>query len=149
MIRRKDAPPYRPATQSTYTPRPRAKAVAQVDTRDKLVMQVPKADVVRDEGYRRLVATLKCINCGVVGRTQCAHANSPASGKGLSLKADDREVFPLCLECHQKFDQGALFTKEQRREIEPLWANKTRMTLRKLAEFDAGARRIVHRVLGP
>ena len=92
MIRRKDAPPYRPATQSTYTPRPRAKAVAQVDTRDKLVMQVPKADVVRDEGYRRLVATLKCINCGVVGRTQCAHANSPASGKGLSLKADDREV---------------------------------------------------------
>ena len=31
--------------------------------------------------------------------------------------------------CHENFDQGALFTKAVRRELEPVWAADTRRKL--------------------
>ncbi len=146
------ATPRREATQCTYTPRPRtppAKAVLAADGLDRMVVPVPKADLLDDVEYRRLVATLKCICCGAVGFTQAAHPNT---GKGMGMKTDDRDCFPLCTvgasDCHGGFDQRAMFPKERRRELEPLWANQTRMTLRRLAMFDAGARRIVERAIG-
>lgn len=143
------APPRREATQCSYVPRPRAVAVAMVDMRDKMVVPVPKSDLLDDLEYRKLVATLRCICCGAVGFSQAAHPNT---GKGAGLKTDDRECFPLCTiggkDCHGGFDQRALFSKEKRRELEPLWAAQTRATLRKLAMFDAGARRIVERAIG-
>lgn len=89
---------------------------------------VPKEAPVRSETYRRLVASLPCIFCGVEGFTQHAHGNT---GKGAALKTDDRFAFPLCTErpgvqgCHSKFDQGALFTKLVRREVEMEWARRT------------------------
>lgn len=143
------APPRREATQMTYSPRPRAVAVAMVDTRDKMVVPVPKADLLDDIEYRRLAATLRCICCNAVGFSQAAHPNT---GKGMGMKTDDRDCFPLCTvgakDCHGGFDQRAMFPKEKRRELEPLWAAQTRMTLRKLAMFDAGARRVVERAIG-
>ena len=145
------APPRREATQMTYSPRPRAVAVAMVDTRDKMVVPVPKPEIVRDKEYLRLVSTLKCAWCGVVGRTQVAHKNH---GKAMGGKTSDAEVFPLCGPavgepgCHSLLDQGGVLKKDQRRELEDLWANQTRMTLRKLAQFDAGARRVVERAIG-
>ena len=45
--------------------------------------QVHKAAPVRSEAYRRAVASLPCINCGVPGHSQCAHSNS---GKGAGIK---------------------------------------------------------------
>lgn len=95
--------------------------------------QVRKAAPVRNEAYRRAVASLPCINCGVPGYSQCAHSNS---GKGAGIKASDLDSFPLCTVhpgadgrlvqgCHEKFDQGALFTKAVRRELEPVWAADT------------------------
>ena len=45
--------------------------------------QVAKAAPVRSEAYRRAVASLPCINCGVPGYSQCAHSNS---GKGAGIK---------------------------------------------------------------
>ena len=95
--------------------------------------QVAKAAPVRSEAYRRAVASLPCINCGVPGHSQCAHSNS---GKGAGIKASDLDSFPLCTVhpgadgrlvqgCHEKFDQGALFTKAVRRELEPVWAADT------------------------
>lgn len=139
----------KPAKKISYTPRPRAAAVAMVDTRSKMVVPVPKTEIVRDDDYRRLVASLPCICCGAVGATQAAHPNTD---KGMALKADDRECFPLCTvganDCHGAFDQRAMFSKEVRREIEPAWANQTRMKLRTLAASDADARRIVERVIG-
>lgn len=95
--------------------------------------QVHKAAPVRSEAYRRAVASLPCINCGVPGHSQCAHSNS---GKGAGIKASDLDSFPLCTVhpgaegglvqgCHENFDQGALFTKAVRRELEPVWAADT------------------------
>lgn len=143
------APPRRAETQCSYVPRPRAVAVAMVDTRDKMVVPVPKGDLMDQPEYRRLVATLRCICCGAVGYSQAAHPNT---GKGMSMKTDDRDCFPLCTvganDCHGGFDQRAMFSKEKRRELEPLWANQTRAILRKLAMFDNGARRIVERAIG-
>lgn len=95
--------------------------------------QVAKAAPVRSEAYRRAVASLPCINCKVPGYSQCAHSNS---GKGAGIKASDLDSFPLCTVhpgadgglvqgCHERFDQGALFTKVVRRELEPAWAADT------------------------
>lgn len=66
-------------------------------------------------------------------RAQCAHSNS---GKGAGIKASDLDSFPLCTVhpgadgrlvqvCHENFDQGALFAKAVRRELEPVWAADT------------------------
>lgn len=95
--------------------------------------QVAKAAPVRSEAYRRAVASLPCINCKVPGYSQCAHSNS---GKGAGIKASDLDSFPLCTVhlgadgglvqgCHERFDQGALFSKAVRRELEPVWAADT------------------------
>lgn len=95
--------------------------------------RVEKSAPVRSEAYRRAVASLPCINCGVPGHSQCAHSNS---GKGAGIKASDLDSFPLCTVhpgadgrlvqgCHENFDQGALFTKAVRRELEPVWAADT------------------------
>lgn len=83
---------------------------------------------VRSETYRRLVASLACICCGIEGFSQHAHANT---GKGAGQKTDDRFAFPLCcarpgeVGCHVRFDQGAMFPKAARREIEREWARRT------------------------
>lgn len=93
----------------------------------------PKDETVRDESYRRLVASLPCILCGVQGHSQAAHPNM---GKGTGVKSDDTDCFPLCADrpgvrgCHPKFDQGALFPKEERRAMEAKWAQETKERLR-------------------
>lgn len=94
---------------------------------------VTKDAPVRSEPYRRAVASLPCAICGVPGYSQAAHANQ---GKGMGIKASDLDSFPLCTVhpgadgrlvqgCHENFDQGALFTKAVRRELEPVWAADT------------------------
>lgn len=94
---------------------------------------VDKQGAVVSEPYRRLVAALPCKVCGIAGISQAAHPNT---GKGQGLKTDDRECFPLCCDqpgrvgCHPKFDQGALFTKAVRRELEPVWGADTRRTIK-------------------
>lgn len=86
---------------------------------------------------------------GPDARPEAAHPNT---GKGMGLKTDDRECFPLCTvganDCHGGFDQRAMYSKEKRRELEPLWGNQTRATLRSLAMFDNRVRRIVERCIG-
>lgn len=90
--------------------------------------RVEKSAPVRSEAYRRAVATLPCVICGVPGYSQAAHANT---GKGMGLKACDLTCFPACGPrpgihgCHAALDQGALFTKAVRRELEPVWAADT------------------------
>lgn len=98
---------------------------------------IAKADVVRCEPYRRAVAGLRCIHCGLLGYSQCAHANT---GKGASIKACDLQSFPLCTVhpgpdgklvqgCHERFDQGALFNKADRRLLEPAWVASTQRNI--------------------
>ena len=108
--------------------------------------QVNKDAPVRSEAYRRAVASLPCINCGVPGHSQCAHSNS---GKGAGIKASDLDSFPLCTVhpgadgrlvqgCHENFDQGALFTKAVRRELEPVWAADTQRRILAMGLWPAG-----------
>ena len=90
---------------------------------------VTKDAPVRSEAYRRAVASLPCAICGVPGYCQAAHANQ---GKGMGMKACDLTCFPACgprpgfQGCHAALDQGALFLKAVRREMEPVWAADTR-----------------------
>lgn len=96
---------------------------------------VRKLAPVRSEAYRRAVASLSCIRCGILGYSNHAHANT---GKGAGMKVCDLFSFPLCVDrpgvrgCHSLFDQGALFPKEQRREVEVEWS---RLTQRKVIEM--------------
>jgi len=94
---------------------------------------IAKAEVVRCKPYLRAVAGLRCIHCGVLGYSQCAHANT---GKGAGTKVCDLQSFPLCTVhpgpdgtlvqgCHERFDQGALFSKAVRRLLEPAWIADT------------------------
>lgn len=43
-----------------------------------------------------------------------AHENQ---GKGMGLKACDRRSVPACFLCHTEYDQGRLFTRDQKREM--------------------------------
>lgn len=90
---------------------------------------------MRNEKYRRAVALLPCVNCGIDGYSQAAHANGLEYGKGMGMKASDDAIFPLCADrpgivgCHTLFDQGAMFTKEERREVTPRWISWTRVAV--------------------
>ena len=122
--------PDRVRSMPTVTPGA-FRAPAQVSTAP--AAQVNKDAPVRSEAYRRAVAGLRCIHCGVLGYSQCAHANT---GKGASIKACDLQSFPLCTVhpgpdgtlvqgCHERFDQGALFSKLVRRDLEQAWIADT------------------------
>lgn len=102
---------------------------------------VPKDEPVRSEEYRRAVASLPCIICGIYGYSQAAHANT---GKGMGLRACDLTLFPACcarpgeVGCHARLDQGAMFTKLVRRELEPVWAADTQRKVYALGLWPAG-----------
>ena len=83
----------------------------------------------RSEAYRRIVAAMPCIHCGIAGYSQHAHANA---GKGI--KTDDRMGFPLCAArpgvegCHAAFDQYRLLPggRDEHAEAGERWAERTR-----------------------
>ena len=108
---------------------------APVPVSDAPAAQVNKDAPVRNEAYRRAVASLPCAICGVYGYSQAAHANT---GKGMGMKACDMTCFPACGPrpgfhgCHAALDQGALFLKAVRRELEPVWAADTRRKVQAL-----------------
>ena len=89
----------------------------------------PKSQPVRSEAYRRLVAALPCVICGIPGYSQAAHGSN---GKGMAIKACDSTLFPACAArpgvpgCHAQLDQGAMFAKAVRHALEPVWAANTR-----------------------
>lgn len=105
------------------------------------VVSAQKEEPVRSEEYRRLVAALPCILCGSVGSSQAAHPNT---GKGAGIKADDRLCFPLCADtigrvgCHTRFDQGAIFTKDERRDQETVWGLQTQAQIRADGDWPKG-----------
>lgn len=106
----------------------------------------PKTDYVRSEPYRRLVASLPCWRCGVVGYSQAAHADE---GKGERIKACDLTCYPLCGPrmgvpgCHWLIGTSGEMPRELRREIEPMAQDETVGALRDVAVTNIN----VHRVL--
>jgi hypothetical protein len=96
---------------------------------------------VRSEKYRRLVAALPCANCSIEGHSQAAHPNT---GKGMSQKASDNLCFPLCgprpdeAGCHARFDQGAMYSKQERRALEAKWGEQTARQIRNQGKWPMG-----------
>jgi hypothetical protein len=93
-----------------------------------MVVASPKQNAIEHEGYRRLVAALPCIRCGIWHQSQAAHP--PPTGKGI--KEDDRECFPLCCTrplitgCHVEFDQYRLVKPDLMRLQAARWGMLTR-----------------------
>jgi hypothetical protein len=129
---RAKAPAPRPAKTIDYVPRPRAFERDHAASADKMARPVPKANPVRDEAYRRLVAALPCAHCGVAGLSQAAHADE---GKGLGLKACDLTCFPLCGPrpsepgCHWLIGTSGRIPRDERRELEARYGAQTRAKL--------------------
>lgn len=103
---------------------------------------VPKAEILICEAYRRAVAALPCMWCGVCGFSQHAHLNL---GKGMGLKTDDRTGFPLCCArpgiegCHIPYDQYRLMEggREQHRAYGLEWGRITRHTILESGQWPA------------
>lgn len=105
------------------------------------VVTLPKEAPLRSETYRRLVAKLPCIHCGVEGHSQAAHADQ---GKGAHIKADDRTCYPACASrpgvrgCHDIIGASGAIPQAQRRELEQEYAARTRKTIRDSGKWPAG-----------
>ena len=112
-----------------HTPRARECAVYDGKARLTLSLPRPKTEYVRDESYRRWVASLPCAHCGKAGPSQAAHADE---GKGMSIKASDDTCYPLCADapgrrgCHSVIGASGMFTQAQRRALEATYQERTR-----------------------
>ena len=132
-------------TRTVHQPIPEHLRRGRISHVGQAVAAVTKDVSVRSEAYRRLVAALPCICCGFHGHSQAAHPNT---GKGAGTKTDDRLCFPLCTEtpgrqgCHSKFDAGALFTKQERRQIESEWSAATRQAIERSGLWPKGLEQI-------
>lgn len=104
----------------------------------------PKTKPVRSEPYRRWVASLPCMSCGIQGHTQAAHPNS---GRGLGQKSSDLDCFPLCsvrpghIGCHQQHDLLIDISLDERRERERTYTAATQRLARAMGrpEFKVAA----------
>lgn len=98
----------------------------------------PKADLVRSEPYRRLVAKLPCIHCGIVGHSQAAHADE---GKGGHIKSSDLTCYPACgprtgvIGCHTLIGSTGAYTRDERRTLEVEYGIRTRQMIRKAGNW--------------
>jgi hypothetical protein len=103
----------------------------------------PKAVIIRSEPYRRLVAALPCIHCGIHGYSQAAHP--PPSGKGI--KESDLDCFPLCCTrpdvtgCHVEFDQYRLIPKDDMRSMASYWREETQKQIIRDGSWPRGLHR--------
>ena len=94
----------------------------------------------RSDKYRRLVASMPCINCNIAGRSQAAHMNLACLGKGMATKVSDAFMFPLCAPtvgahgCHGLLDQGGIYDKSTSEALQWKWLQdfRTRMQRRRL-----------------
>ena len=116
--------------EGSNMPTPRAPALIIPDGKARMVVPVPKEAPERSETYRRWVAAKPCEHCGRDGPNQAAHSDL---GKGLGIKASDKEVFSLCADfpggrgCHSLMGSSGLLGKEHRRALERRYVLQTQM----------------------
>ena len=101
---------------------------------------IPKSQPVRSEAYRRAVASLPCCICGIAGQSQAAHGSGAGTAvcKGMGIKSCDLNCFAACVRCHHELDQGALFTKAVRHQLEPAWAADTQRKIHAMGKWPKG-----------
>ena len=110
--------------------------------------------VFRSRQHRMNVAALPCVCCGRSGRSQDAHLNLLAAGKGMGLKASDALSVPLCCDepgrrgCHHQLDQGAAYDKATSVAYQIQWLQETRDQLRALRQWPEAAEADMQRLLG-
>lgn len=125
--------PRREATQSTYTPRPRAAAVAVHDGKARMVVQVPKENALQHKGYMDTVRRMACAHCGRAAPSQFCHADE---GKGLAIKSDCRLGWPGCADgpgrigCHTLIGSTGAMKREHKRTLEANHGRATRAAVR-------------------
>lgn len=87
----------------------------------------------RDKKRLERIRALSCCECGASPRSQAAHSNFGIHGKGKGIKASDEYTIPLCVTCHQNFDQNL---SQQTRQQQMDWFNEklesTNETLKRL-----------------
>ena len=99
------------------------------------VTPIAKDNPVRSEAYRRAVASLPCIACGIQGHSQAAHL--PPEAKGL--KQSDLLSFPLCCTrvgipgCHRDYDQYRMYPKHAAMTVGRAWAADTQRKILAMA----------------
>lgn len=102
--------------------------------------RVEKSAPVRSEAYRRAVASLPCIACGIQGYSQAAHL--PPEAK--CMKQSDLLTFPLCCTrvgipgCHQDYDQYRLFPRDAAMTVGRAWAADTRRRIHAMGLWPTG-----------
>ena len=102
--------------------------------------RVEKSAPVRSEAYRRAVASLPCIACGIQGHSQAAHL--PPEAKGM--KQSDLLTFPLCCVrvgvpgCHQDYDNYRLFPKHAAMTVGRAWAKDTQRRIQAMGLWPKG-----------
>lgn len=101
---------------------------------------IPKSQPVRSEAYRRAVASLPCVICGIAGQSQAAHGSGAGTAvcKGMGIKSCDLTCAPFCVPHHQQLDQGALFSKAVRHQLEPAWAADTQRRVHSMGLWPKG-----------
>ena len=110
--------------------------------------------VFRSRQHRMNVAALDCVSCGRSKRSQAAHLNLLAAGKGLGLKASDALLVPLCCDelgrrgCHHQLDQGAAYDKSTSAAYQIQWLQETRDQLRARRQWPEEAEADMQRLLG-
>jgi hypothetical protein len=111
---------------------------------DEPLATLPKENAVYSEPYRRIVAAMPCVVCGIHGYSQAAHPPPTAKGR----KEDDRLTFALCTihpdasgqlvnGCHFEFDQMQMVPREDMRSVAGHWAKQTRQQIRDAGQWPA------------
>lgn len=101
--------------------------------------------VFRSEQHRRNVAALPCINCGIEKRSQAAHLNLLALGKGRGWKVSDALTIPLCVDqvgaigCHVRLDSSGQYGRATSEALQLTLLHKTRDHLISLNQWPAEA----------
>jgi hypothetical protein len=110
--------------------------------------------VFRSRAHRMNVAALDCACCGRVGRSQAAHLNLVALGKGKGLKVSDALLVALCADepglhgCHYRLDQGGAYDKATAAALQVLWLQETRDMLSARGQWPEAAEADMVRLVG-
>ena len=70
-----------------------------------------KEKKIKDKKHLRFIASLPCLICGIIGRTQAAHIRT-GNGAGAAHKSGDDCTLPLCCSnigtegCHERQGKG-------------------------------------------
>lgn len=110
--------------------------------------------VFRSRPHRQNVAALPCVCCGIEKRSQAAHLNLLALGKGRGWKVSDALTIPLCVDqigaigCHVRLDSSGQYDRATSEALQLTWLHQTRDHLISLGQWPAQAEADMVRLVG-